>query len=136
MAASCFTDVFAAWAVAIFPLIALITVWATEAGESKEERHALSGKSEAASPALESGQTSQLLTIRPDLGDASLLWASEEWAVWRKSQMIEETRGNRAPSFNHWYYRQRLSERKLYWSIPNATEGVPHVWPSQPMELS
>ena len=41
-----------------------------------------------------------------------LVCVTDTWAVWKTMQLIEKTRGHRAESFVHTYYRQRLSQPK------------------------
>lgn len=48
--------------------------------------------------------------IRPDRDTAHIVTVSEGWAVWRTSELIEETRFNRGQRFIHCFYRQRLSD--------------------------
>lgn len=55
-------------------------------------------------------QSIEIESIHPARDKADLLWVSSDWAVWRKSTLIEETRHHRGQSFKHKYYRQSLTE--------------------------
>ncbi len=48
--------------------------------------------------------------IRPDRDKSKVVCVSDDWAVYRNSELIESTRFNRGPRFIHRFYRQQLSE--------------------------
>ena len=52
--------------------------------------------------------------IAPDKADARRLCATNTWAVWQTSELVESTRGYRAESYVHRFYRQRLSEPRAH----------------------
>jgi hypothetical protein len=65
--------------------------------------------------------------ILPSQTNVCLLSVCDEWAVWRRSHLIENTRHNRKQSFDHAYYLQRLTEEqaRLFhtevggWGVPS-----------------
>lgn len=57
-----------------------------------------------------SDEETDLPRIRPDRGESELMCVTDGWAVWRTSELIEETRHHRGQRFIHRFYRQRLSE--------------------------
>jgi hypothetical protein len=56
------------------------------------------------------GAEQRMATLRPASQPARLLKVQSGYAVWLVSQLVPETAGNRAPSFTHRFYRQRLTE--------------------------
>src|SRR5262245_29924521 len=57
-----------------------------------------------------SGEETDPPRISLDRDNAEVLCVSEDWAVWRTSELIETNRYNRGPRFIHRIYRQRLAE--------------------------
>lgn len=59
---------------------------------------------------VSAAEKQDLQTIHPVRNAAILECVSEDWAVWRTSELIEETRSDRGQAFHHRFYRQRLTE--------------------------